>query len=100
MTDKITIPGFISFEQTFRSARQGRNPQTGETIQVAATNTVKVSAGAKLKAIAAGKEPAPTLITGSDPSPAQIDRPRAPSPGTVRGRSSVLARCPHGSQHR
>jgi len=59
-TDKITIPGFMSFEQTHRSARQGRNPQTGETIQVPATNTVKVSAGAKLKAIAAGKEPAPT----------------------------------------
>jgi DNA-binding protein HU-beta len=57
--DKITIPGFISFEQTYRSARTGRNPQTGETIQVPATNTVKVSAGAKLKAIAAGKEAAP-----------------------------------------
>ena len=52
-------PGFISFEQGFRAARQGRNPQTGETIQVAAANTVKVSAGAKLKAIAAGKEAPP-----------------------------------------
>jgi DNA-binding protein HU-beta len=58
--EKITIPGFISFEQSHRSARTGRNPQTGETIQVPATNTVKVSAGAKLKAIAAGKEAAPS----------------------------------------
>jgi len=57
--DKITIPGFISFEQSHRKARTGRNPQTGATIQVAATNTVKVSAGSKLKAIAAGKESAP-----------------------------------------
>ncbi len=57
--DKVTIPGFVSFEQTHRAARTGRNPSTGESIQVAATNTVKVSAGAKLKAIAAGKEPAP-----------------------------------------
>jgi len=57
--EKITIPGFISFEQGHRAARQGRNPQTGETIQVAAANTVKVSAGAKLKAIAAGKEAPP-----------------------------------------
>ena len=56
---KITIPGFISFEQGHRAARTGRNPQTGETIQVAAANTVKVTAGSKLKAIAAGKEPAP-----------------------------------------
>lgn len=57
--EKITIPGFISFEQSHRSARTGRNPSTGEAIQVAATDTVKVSAGSKLKAIAAGKEPAP-----------------------------------------
>ena len=57
--DKVTLPGFVSFEQTYRAARTGRNPSTGEAIQVAATNTVKVSAGTKLKAIAAGKEPAP-----------------------------------------
>ncbi len=58
--EKVTIPGFVSFEQSHRKARTGRNPQTGETIQVAATNTVKVSAGSKLKAIAAGKESAPS----------------------------------------
>jgi DNA-binding protein HU-beta len=58
--EKITIPGFISFEQGHRAARTGRNPQTGETIQVAASNTVKVSAGTKLKAIAAGKEQPPS----------------------------------------
>ncbi len=57
--DKITLPGFISFEQVDRAARTGRNPQTGESIEVAATNTVKVTVGSKLKAIAAGKEPAP-----------------------------------------
>ena len=57
--EKITIPGFLSFEQGARSARTGRNPQTGETIQVAASKTVKISAGSKLKAIAAGKEAPP-----------------------------------------
>ena len=57
--EKITIPGFISFEQSFRAARTGRNPATGEPLQVPVTNTGKISAGAKLKAIAAGKEPAP-----------------------------------------
>jgi DNA-binding protein HU-beta len=54
--EKITIPGFLSFERGHRAARQGRNPQTGETIQIAATNTVKVSAGSQLKAAAAGKK--------------------------------------------
>lgn len=57
--EKITIPGFISFEQTQRAARTARNPQTGAPIQVPATKAVKISAGSKLKAIAAGKEPSP-----------------------------------------
>ena len=48
--DKVTIPGWISVEKGHRAARTGRNPQTGATIQIAAANTVKVSAGSKLKA--------------------------------------------------
>jgi DNA-binding protein HU-beta len=52
--DKITIPGFLSFEQTHRAARTGRNPRTGEPIQVPATKAVKISAGAKLKQAAKG----------------------------------------------
>lgn len=47
---KVTIPGWIAFERTHRAARAGRNPQTGATIQIAAANSVKVSAGSKLKA--------------------------------------------------
>jgi DNA-binding protein HU-beta len=47
---KVSIPGWISFEKTHREARAGRNPQTGETIQIQASNSVKVSAGSKLKA--------------------------------------------------
>jgi DNA-binding protein HU-beta len=57
--EKVTIPGWISFEQGSRSARTGRNPQTGASIQIAASTTVKVAAGSKLKAIAAGKEAPP-----------------------------------------
>jgi DNA-binding protein HU-beta len=57
--EKLTIPGWISFEQGARSARTGRNPQTGEEIQVPASKTAKVTVGSKLKAIAAGKEAAP-----------------------------------------
>jgi DNA-binding protein HU-beta len=49
---KVSIPGWIAFERTHRSARQGRNPQTGATIQIAASYGVKVSAGSKLKAAA------------------------------------------------
>ncbi len=48
--DKVTIPGYLSVNKGYRKARTGRNPQTGATIQIAAANTVKVSAGSKLKA--------------------------------------------------
>ena len=48
--DKVTIPGYLSVDKGHRAARSGRNPQTGATIQIAAANTVKVSAGSKLKA--------------------------------------------------
>lgn len=47
--EKLTIPGWITFERVHRPARQGRNPQTGESITIAARNAVKVSAGSKLK---------------------------------------------------
>lgn len=50
--DKITITGFVSFERTYRGPRTGRNPQTGEAIEVPGANAMKVSAGSKLKAAA------------------------------------------------
>ena len=52
--EKVSITGFLSFEQTSRGARIGRNPRTGESIQIAATKGCKVSAGARLKAAAKG----------------------------------------------
>jgi DNA-binding protein HU-beta len=52
--EKLTIPGYLTFERGHRNARSGRNPSTGETIQIAAANTAKVSVGSKLKAAAAG----------------------------------------------
>jgi DNA-binding protein HU-beta len=52
--DKLTIPGFLSIEQVTRSARQGRNPQTGERISIPESKGVKISAGSKLKAAAKG----------------------------------------------
>jgi DNA-binding protein HU-beta len=49
---KVTIPGWLAVERTSRAARTGRNPQTGEAIQIAAGHSVKISAGSKLKAAA------------------------------------------------
>jgi DNA-binding protein HU-beta len=43
--DKVTLVGFGSFEPKVRSAREGRNPQTGETIQIPAARVPTFSAG-------------------------------------------------------
>jgi DNA-binding protein HU-beta len=43
--DKVTLVGFGSFEPKVRSAREGRNPQTGETIQIPATKVPTFSPG-------------------------------------------------------
>ncbi len=48
--DKVSIPGWLSFESADTAARTGRNPATGETIQIPAGKRLKVSAGSKLKA--------------------------------------------------
>jgi DNA-binding protein HU-beta len=46
---KVQIPGFLSFEQTARAARTGRNPSTGEEIQIAAATVPKVKVGKSFK---------------------------------------------------
>jgi len=57
--ETLTIPGWIKIEQSSRSARIGRNPQTGAEIKIPASKGVKITAGATLKAIAKGDKPAP-----------------------------------------
>ena len=49
---KVSIPGWLAVERTHRAARAGRNPSTGEAIEIKAGYGVKVSAGSKLKAAA------------------------------------------------
>ena len=46
---KITLVGFGTFSKSHRKARKGRNPQTGETIKIKASNVVKFKVGKKLK---------------------------------------------------
>lgn len=47
--DKVVLPGFLSVEKVSRAARNGRNPQTGEPMEIPAGFGVKVSAGSALK---------------------------------------------------
>lgn len=47
--DQVNIAGFGNFSVKARAARAGRNPQTGETIQIKASNSPGFKAGKALK---------------------------------------------------
>ena len=47
--DKVQIPGFLSFEKSERAARTGRNPATGEEMQIPAATVPKVKVGKSFK---------------------------------------------------
>ena len=46
---KVQLVGFGTFEVSERAAREGRNPQTKETITIAASKAPKFKAGKALK---------------------------------------------------
>ena len=47
--DQVQLVGFGTFEVSERAAREGRNPQTGETMTIAACKAPKFKAGKALK---------------------------------------------------
>jgi DNA-binding protein HU-beta len=47
--DAVTLVGFGSFKVVQRKARKGRNPQTGEEIDIKASNAPKFTPGKSLK---------------------------------------------------
>lgn len=47
--EKVQLVGFGTFEVSERAAREGRNPQTGETMKIAACKAPKFKAGKALK---------------------------------------------------
>jgi DNA-binding protein HU-beta len=47
--EKIQVVGFGTFEVSERAAREGRNPQTGETMTIKASKSPKFKAGKALK---------------------------------------------------
>ncbi len=49
--EKVSVAGFGTFKISERAARDGRNPQTGETIHIAASKSVGFKAGTELKSI-------------------------------------------------
>ena len=47
--EKVSVAGFGVFKISERAAREGRNPQTGEKIKIAASKSVSFKAGSELK---------------------------------------------------
>ena len=55
--DRVTLVGFGTFSVSERSARNGRNPQTGEVIKIKARKVPKFKAGKELSTkIGSGKK--------------------------------------------
>ena len=53
-SDSLTLPGFGTFEVCSRAARTGRNPKTGEELEIAASRIAAFKPGAALKAAVNG----------------------------------------------
>lgn len=53
--EKVQLIGFGTFDVRERAARSGRNPMTGETIQIAASKNVSFKAGSELKGLVNNK---------------------------------------------
>ncbi|MEM9771327.1 MAG: HU family DNA-binding protein [Cyanobacteria bacterium P01_D01_bin.73] len=47
--EKVTLVGFGTFERRDRKAREGRNPKTGEILQIPATKVPAFAAGKQFK---------------------------------------------------
>lgn len=46
---KVTLTGYVTFATQDKPARTGRNPRTGEPVQIPARTAINIKAGSKLK---------------------------------------------------
>ena len=53
--DPVQLVGFGTFKSTKRAARTGKNPRTGEAVNIPAATVPKFVAGAKFKAVVNSK---------------------------------------------
>ncbi len=82
--ESVTITGFGVFEKRARAARVARNPRTGETVRVEATQVPSFRPGAQFKAIVAGEQ----SITDDQPAVKRA----SPEPEAKRPAKKAAAR--------
>ncbi len=79
--DSVTLTGFGVFEGRARAARLGRNPRTGETVDVPATTVPAFRPGAGFRAaVGGGGAPAPRPARRSPETAAAVSTPAASAP--------------------
>lgn len=54
--ERVSLPGFGTFERRSRAARKARNPQTGETVKVKASKVPAFRPGTGFKEFVAGRK--------------------------------------------
>ena len=87
--ERVTLPGFGTFERRERAAREGRNPQTGEKLKIAKSTVPAFKAGATFKSYVA--------MSKKDQSAHRKTVTRRPQPQacpghiTFRGRAGAAA---------
>lgn len=59
--DSVSIPGFVKFARVSRKARMGRNPQTGEPVQIKAAKKARITPLKGMKDVVAGTTRAPKI---------------------------------------
>jgi len=52
---KVQLVGFLTFEVATRAEREGRNPQTGQPMKIAASKAPRIKVGKKLRDAVNGK---------------------------------------------
>ena len=74
--DEVSVPGFGKFKVTSREARQGRNPATGETIQIAASRKLGFAPAKQVKDAlnVAPAAPAPAAKASAKAAPKAVPK--------------------------
>lgn len=94
--DKVELRGFGSFRTRERGPRRGRNPKTGEPVDVPAKRVPYFKPGKELKEYFTEKPGAPEAATAPEPAPATI--PSAVTPDSA-GSAPADSGQPTGEGH-
>lgn len=70
-SQSVTLVGFGTFEKRHRGARNGKNPQTGEALQIKASNTVAFKPGKAFRDLLHGDVTAPSAKAPKAPKAAK-----------------------------